>query len=307
MKILGIFPIIFTALVGRSTRAVSFPFTSISISPLFIGRDSLIRVVANRKVMFQVYISNDLISDQVIASGTINSAGTYTYTYHNDYTRLNNELYIKYTTTLKPYESSHIQMNATNPSYVNLFDNENVVSDSTMCELTDRTTWYERHVTYGFENFDQTYYTDYYHKIRLQDFKIKVSNSDKPFFDCKPSLYLNNETGIFNGIGSGKTVLLALKLKEVSDGYTFELSEPLYVHKETLLLSKEKKDGFVQTKHIYLPRNEMRNQDQVKGYFGLEDFGIDCDFVKHNFDFRALKNIMGDCRNSQYCIQREYA
>ena len=306
MKILGIFPIIFSAILGRGSKATITRRDSLfSISPLYIGRDTLIQVKTKDKMEFQIYINNDVVSNKLIMEETISSGGTYVFKYDNSYTRFNNEIYVRYKINSTWTESDHKQMDVASPGYINLYDNESITSQYVVSELN--LSWSEKHVKYSFENFDETYITDYYHAIKLSDFKIKLSNSNKSLFSCKPYLILNNESGIFNDIATGKNIQLNLKLKEVSDGFTFELSEPLYVHKETLLLSKERKVGYVQTKHIYLPRNEMRNQAQIKGYFVFEDFGIDGDFVKHSFNFRALKNIIGDCRNSEYCIQREYA
>ena len=72
-----------------------------------------------------------------------------------------------------------------------------------------------------------------------------------------------------------------------------------------MLLSSTPPATSVKTKHIYLPNNGIHDQDKYECYFALRDFGIDKDYVIHNFEFKAIKNLFGDCQNSKYCIIRE--
>ena len=168
-------------------------------------------------------------------------------------------------------------------------------------------TCVERQVRYAFEGFEGLYAPAYYHKIQLSDFKIKLEKEDISFFTCAPTLVIRNYDGAFDGIeGSGETVTFDLKLVERSDGFTFALANDYFVDSETLkMYSTRQGMTTAKTKHIYLPINEMRNEDKYECYFQFNDFGIDKDMVFHHFELKSEKNIFGDCNNSKYCIVRE--
>ena len=140
----------------------------------------------------------------------------------------------------------------------------------------------------------------------MTDFEILPDQISQESFSCNPALVLKNVNGVFDDIdGANSSVAFNLQLIKTEDGYSFELADDLYVDKQTLLLSSSIKEGYVKTKYIYLPRNDMREQSNYDAYFVFEDFGINNDVVFHKFELKATKNIFGDCRNSEYCIQEE--
>ena len=102
-----------------------------------------------------------------------------------------------------------------------------------------------------------------------------------------------------------KSLFICMNREDLA--YTFELKDDLYVNRETLRLSSTPKEGYVKTRHIYLPVNEMQNQSNYDCNFVMTDFGIDKDMIVHNFKLKALKNTFGDCSNSKYCIIRKSA
>ena len=141
----------------------------------------------------------------------------------------------------------------------------------------------------------------------FSDFKILLNKDDKKFFSCTASLLIKNYNGVFDGIdGSGEYATFDLKLVERSDGFTFALAKDCYVDSKTLKMYSQKQ-GLTcpKTKYIYLPINEMRNEDKYECYFQFSQFGIDNDLYIHQFQIRSEKNIFGDCSNSKYCIMRD--
>lgn len=303
-----IIPLILTIFASKTTKATTLPFESFLISPFYSNKESTI--VVNTKssyLKFFLFIQNDKNMNVCILQDEITSSGKYTYKYDNSYTRTKNKVYVRYSTDGSTYsDSPSIDRNIVRSSYEYITNNQNMYADQTLGIITGDGITIDRHITYSFAGFEGLYIPNYYHKIDLSNFAIGLANSYHPFFTCTPTLTIKNYDNAFKDItGAGETVTFNLKLVEGDHRYTFELADLVYVHTETLKMSSTKKSGYVQTKHIYLPRNEMRNQDKFESYFLFQDFGIDRDMVIHQFEIRALTNIVGDCRNSKYCVIRE--
>lgn len=295
------------AIIRPESGSSATPFDTISVSPLYLGKESTF-VIETRSAALQVkfYITNSLYTDKEIASKVIMSKGTHIVKYNNDSTvSSGNQLHIAYKVMKGFILSPKINMNVATDTNRHLVDNQSFNSNSYVYVLDYSTlTWSSHKVNYGFSNFDGLYIPDYYHKIKLDDFAVSVTSGDTKLFKCNPSLYIKNVNGVFNDVSTADMVEFKLKTVDTLIGFTFELQDILYVNKETLILSKTAKEGYVATKHIYLPRNDMQNQDKYKSIFAIYDFGIDRDLLRHDFELRALKNIIGDCQNSEYCIQR---
>ena len=308
MKTILIFPLIL--LTPFSSRLViqpkGNPFETITVSPLYYDKETTFIIYTKVALLqIRVFISNDVFDNQKIIETTFTRSGKHILKYNNQYTRSVNEIQVAYKNTRTWVTSDVVTMRVMSESYRNVVDNQGFSSSNYVNVLSYSTLrWTSHKVNYQFTNFDGLYIPDYYHKIKLDEFSISVDSADLDLFKCTPSLVLTNVNGAFNDISTNQSVEIELKTKKTSTGLTFELKDILYVHKETLLMSKTQKDGYVPTKHIYLPRNDMKNQGKYKAYFALQDFGIDHDFVRHNFEMHALKNIVGDCQNSEYCIQR---
>ena len=164
-----------------------------------------------------------------------------------------------------------------------------------------------RQLNYSFSGFEGLYVPTYFHKIDLSDFRILITKADHPFFNCTPSLVIKNYNNAFSGIeGAGENVVFPLKLVEKNDGFSFALVNEYQVDTESLrMYSSIDLMLMPKTRHIYLPRNEMQNQDKYQCYFQFNDFGIDNNLVIHQFEIKATQNIFGDCSNSKYCIIRD--
>lgn len=305
MKILMIIPMLTLSIVSRS-RATTLPFESISITPFYNKKESTIVVKTNSSYLrFLVFIKNDKYLNICIASDTITKPGTYKYTYNNEYTRPKNQVYVRYTTDTVFNDSPSFSRDIAKSTYRYIEDNQGFSSNNTLAVLNGNLIWTTKTLSYEFEGFEGIYVPQYFHKIRLKDFSI-IPTSDLDLFSCDASLIINNYNDYFNDIeGSTDIVTFDLKTAYKTPVYYFELKDYLYVDPETLLMSSESKTGYVKTEHIYLPVNEMHNQTQYKCYLYMRNFGIDNDLVIHQFEIKALKNVFGDCSNSQYCIMRE--
>ena len=307
MKLLSIFPLLFISLTSKAVPSSYLKgIDSVTILPLhFYGTDT--KIIVNSRVgsgSLKIYISNDTYQDQLIVSEKIYKSGSTVITYDNFYTRESNQIYVSLNNSIILETSDPVTMNAVHDSYRYIVDNQSLVSTGIVYTIGSTLKWKGHKVTHSFKNFDGLYIPDYYHKIRLDDFAINLAINDLELFDCTPFLIITNVNGVFNDIATTSSVEFPLNLVATKTGYTFELKDTLYVHKETLMLSKIAKPGYVATRHIFFPRNEMKNVDKYRCVFALQNFGVDKGFVRHNFEIRAIKNIIGDCQNSEYCIQR---
>ena len=301
-------PILLTSLTSN-TRAMVPPFASITISPFYTSGESTIVVdTKSSKLNFYVFIQNDLYMNRCIVSDSITKAGTYTYKYDNSSTRSKNTVFIRYYTS-KPTEavdSEHFSRDIAKSSYELIEDNQSIESHNDLVVVRGNGTYSTRKIKYSFFGFDGLYVPSYYHKISVADFGITMTNTDVPFFKCEPSLVIKNYNHIFDDVeGANDTVTFPLKTKGFKTGHSFLLKNDLYVNPETLMLSSTQKEGYVKTKYIYLPINDMQNQGKYECYFAFTNFGIDRDMLIHSFELKALRNTFGDCSNSKYCIIRE--
>ena len=304
MKMLLVFPFILLTQVGPN-RVIS-PFESISISPLYTNKETKIEVRAKSKnLRIMLYIQNDKYSSQCCLDETIASSGRHIFTYRNEYTRLKNKVFIRYATGSNYVDSPTVDRNTSRGSYRTISNNEGFSSSSTVAILKPNLTWETKQIDYTLHGFDGLYVPKYYHKIDFDDFYIETDPDYPSFFDCSPSFVMKNYNHYFDNItNANETVTFNLECEEAVNEFYFKFANDMYVHPETLLMSSTQKEGYVKTNFLYLPINEIQNQEKFECYFMLQNFGIDKDAVLYPFEIRALSNIFGNCNNSRYCILR---
>lgn len=313
MKTIFLSGLLITSLVAieRPTKPVEI-LSSFIITPLYTNEET--RMVVNipsdpsrtsLDVRVNVTLVNDLYPDGVtILNEQINRCGEIGFTYNNKYTRPENELRLTYGNLTVGNTTSSIFLKPVKGSKVETIDhNGQITSDNLVYIYKKSTGWISTKITSTFTGFDDYYVPDYFHKINLNDFKITTSIDCPSILGMEPSLLISNVDGIFNDV-SNEDELVSFKLKpKISENFcTFSLENPLFVDKETLLMSSTYKEGYVKTNYIFFPRNQMKKQEDFEAYFQLRKFGPDMDTIIHPFKLRALKNTIGDCRNSEYCV-----
>ena len=307
MKTLIIIPLLIVPLISRN-RASSRLFESIKISPLYLNKTSTIVVTTNNPYLtFSVYLDNDRYSNKVIVTDEIKKPGTYVYKYENTYTRLKNQVHIRVSNGITTKESDLIERNIKNTNYQFIDNNGTIVSQNDVLVFRNDMACERRHLSYSFNGFEGLYVPAYFHKIDLSDYVLGIENEEHNLFECSPTLVVNNYESAFSEIsGESENVVFNLEAVERNNSFTFRLKDDYFVDPLSLKMSTQKNiNTSIKTQHIYFPRNEMRNQDKYKCYFVMNDFGIDkCQIIYH-FEIMALKNILGDCSNSKYCIVKD--
>ena len=103
---------------------------------------------------------------------------------------------------------------------------------------------------------------------------------------------------------------IVFDLNLVDDGtyhYTLQLNQKIYVNPFTYQMSRQPKNGYVETKYIYLPKTGF--SDLNKLYFEIkgEQLGTMHLNFEYKFSVQSSKSRIGDCVSSEYCIKGEDA
>lgn len=253
-----------------------------------------------------VYIENDLYtSGKLIYTASIKKKGTESFTYNNQYTRTSNKLRIEW--KLKTDKTSHtatVNPGISNGEIINLNSSEykvTSVSNITAYSALNGTRTSKQKLT--FYNFEEKYIPDYYHKIDLTNFKIKNETNFPSELICESATFsISNVNNIFYRFTSGTAARFNLDMVLMNGSYTFVFKDPLYVNPTTLEMLPSNEEGFVRTKHFYLPRNLKRTEETYLCQLRVNEIGIDNNDYIVNFRYKSLLNIIGDCHNSEFCI-----
>jgi hypothetical protein len=285
------------------------PFNSITISPLYKNQTTIIVLDTDSSYLsFSVFLKNDKYKSLEILNRTITKPGKYIYTYDNAQTRTKNQIYIKYKASENgEYKTSDLQQfNIVIGTTRYVSSEEALETVGTLGVFKSDLSFETVRITYNFEGFDDYYGPDYFNKLNLNDYHIRIDQKYHPFLDSTITLVIKTEDNIFKDCGGmNNGGVFNLRLVEKDDYYTFELANTYYVNPVTHLMSSEPKNGYVQTNNIFFPINDIKNQDKYEAYFAMRNFGIDKDYLIHKFGICAANNLMGDCFNSQYCVVRE--
>lgn len=286
-------------------------FKSFLSTPLRTSGDTVFYVDAiasnDQPIDFSVTIYNDLYKDGVkIYEKKIVSSGSFKHTYNNAYTYGSyNEIELTITMFGKTNKYRRYA-NVAKGTYEYLDKNKKLIAHYDTYRWNGN--WSSGKQEFEFVNFDELYMPNFYQKIDLNDFKIKVTGLAEELFSFTGILSINNVRGMFQGLcqpGFTRVAKIPIVSEKLDTGvYSIKTHQQLFVNKQTLQMSLEKGDGYLPTKYIYLPRDEMRYQNEIECSLSLENFGPDGDQISHSFTLKALTNVMGDCHNSEYCIIR---
>lgn len=268
-----------------------------------------ISAVASTKDVFyyEIYIINDLYPDgELLFSGSFSSKKSKTYTYDNELTRTSNKISIKWhTSKIKKINVISHTVEMCKPKTIRIKESPyKYESTSNSLLYSSAVGWKLVPQTLTFSNFDDHYVPDYYHKIDLSNFKI-TCNAGYPgeLNYGNAFLYVSNANGKFNYLEqTGSKAVVTLSIKTSSRGYEMSFLKPLYVDQLTLQMSSTPRTGFVKTNYFYLPRDEKRFEEEYEFDLRINGLGIEKSTFVTTFRYKSVLNILGDCRNSKYCV-----
>ncbi len=314
LKALFLLPVVLPTNVTRfSVPSYSYAnkFDYIEVPPLNLpgGGKTAIKV----KVSFStskinkcsIVIKNDSYPDGVTiySISRRTKSFNFTYEYDNAYTKLN----------------SILEFHATDVSMLSLYPEMTtypIISPATYKPDSlvniyyhgKQFGWQMEREYFEFRNFTEYYVPDYYHKVDFSEFSIyreAASSTGIPY--TRASVLIDNYQGIFSDIGSlqtnGTQVHVPLELIE-DDTHTchFAFKEKMYVHKTTLKMSLTQKEGYVETRHLYLPKRGMVEQENFKFQFSIVDLGGSKALFTHRMNVKAPIDIVGSSATAEYYI-----
>lgn len=253
----------------------------------------------------KIYIVNDLypngylISEQ---SGRLSSK-TKIIKYDNSATRSSNSIKIVYTIgSQSEVITSHTVMTITRET--KQISNNQVMTSPVKALTYIGDVWNEVNVSYTFSDYSECLMPTYYHELDLSSLNFNCSNTNFATNICNDiNLLITNREGVFDGFDHDElNATIPLSLISDSKGNHLAFKEVMYVEPNTLLMSKTQKQGYVETKHLYFPRNEMKYQGDYEFSIIFKNFGINKSSLSSKHKIKALINTLGDCYNSEYCI-----
>ena len=190
---------------------------------------------------------------------------------------------------------------------IDLTDPDRITSYSNIVTYTHDGGISTENETYLFDGFSTLYIPDYYHKLDLSSFRIKVgSDSIDSFRYTVAMFYIYDPKELFEEFAnykSGEYVFIPLEFMKNEDGYYYLKSKnALYVNPINLKMSLAYKKDYIKTRHIYFPINQRKNEDTFRFGLTISDLGYNMAYISHSFKVKTYKNIIGDCKNSQYCV-----
>lgn len=295
-----------------ATPITKTPFVeNILIQPLHLdGRFSEINFSVNTTRTSPLTVTIKLINDYypdgvAIYKKIFTNTGDNIFLYDNSYTRPTNTISISWgvkttsTTTvsheIEVSKASSIRLNSEKYSYK---------SNSSCLSYNKKKGWASLNEDITFVNFIDLYVADYFHKLDLSDFYF-LDNSKFTHTITAGDILLEiqNVNGAFKNLNAKNNSLqVPLKLVKDTDCYYLTPKEVLYVNPLTLDMSSIERDGYVKTNHIYFPRNGRRFENEYSCRIGITKFGLDGSQFVTSFKYKSLRNIIGDCRNSEYCV-----
>lgn len=296
---------------GLPKRAVPArnTFSSFYASPLYLNDFSHFYMSAtassSTNITVKVTLFNNLFPNgKEICTHTFKSKSTFIYKYDNKYTQNNgNELQLTIITGKSTTVTDKLAIEVCKPSKIVLNEERSIRSNSRIYYYSN-TGWKSVYEDLTFDGFEDYYVPDYYHKIDFSLFKVSSSKSLDELLDAKAAFYISNKDGYFDGFtSSGDYSKFDLEfIEDGTNSFHLEFKNRLFVNQLNLKMSNEKKADYVETKYLFLPRNEMRHQEDYDCYLSFEKLGVDKLTLSFHFKLNALINTIGDCHNSEYCI-----
>ena len=157
--------------------------------------------------------------------------------------------------------------------------------------------WYVLNDIHVYNKFDIEMFTfeEYFDEL-----KIPVEN-------CSIELYIPAIYGLFNDLSitevERQRAVISLRLRENDDlSYSLVFNQALYVNPFTYEMSRSPKNGFVQTKYLYLPKTGFASQEKLDFRIVGEQLGTMLVDFDYHFSIEAERNRIGNCVTSEYCI-----
>lgn len=285
-------------------------FTYIEVPPLSYIADTKIKVegafLGNKSRSCSVYIFNSLFPSGKEVCSDSGRKGFFDFEFTLSKVYTTPDIYL----TFKELTSSrtvNIYPRFVLSPTITLNDSLEHVSYETITVYTHEDGVNYLNETYSFSGYKSLYAPDYYHKLDLSSLKLKTGCDNVDSFKYRSAfLYLYDPTNMFEEFIDYKTgdyLVIPLDFVKNEDDYYYPKSKnTLYVHPITLKMSLTEKNGYVKTRHIYLPINQRLNEQKYRFVISISDVGFNMAYISHNFLIKTYKNIIGDKNGGHYYV-----
>ena len=256
------------------------------------------------EIGIDVYLLNDLYPDGIKIyewSGKAQSK-VISFKYNNEYTRLENSIHYDIFEDSNKF-SYDFDIALARPTAKVISSDSNVFKSENKI-YSDNAFNRDSYETLRFNGFEDLYIPDYYHRLDLDDFSITQDCGlvQMPLQYSTIRLLITNRDGVFDDLfGKGEYASIPLTLVNENNVYRLSFENRMFVNKHTLRMSSEQKEDYVETRHLYFPRNEMKYQGDYNCVITFDNLGVDLNKYVYSFKLHALINTLGNCIDSEYC------
>lgn len=156
--------------------------------------------------------------------------------------------------------------------------------------------------TFSFKETADYFSTDQYYRLSLDNIYFTYQCEDS-FAYTESFLTTEDVNNVFSGLKNEfGDIEVPLAISYIDNKVYFTFRDTMYVSPSTLEMSLTPKDGYVQTKYFYLPRNKRNELDGYEFEIYTKNIGYNDTDVSIPLSFYSGRNVVGDCLDGDYCV-----
>ena len=157
--------------------------------------------------------------------------------------------------------------------------------------------------TFQFPDYIDYFNIDVYHRLTLDSISFQYT-SLRAFSYSGASLTYYDFDNVFPYIEHDNQHRISVPLSISMNNKTasFSYRDVMWVHPKTLQMSLTEKEGFVRTRHFYMPVNKKSYLLEEKMQITVWEAGGSKNDIHYELSYLASRDLIGDCNNSDYCV-----
>ena len=180
------------------------------------------------------------------------------------------------------------------------FRREPFIAKGNYLEIVDHKVYSDE--IYDFTNLNEYLSFSQSNKLDLSNISFKFTSSS-PFNCHNITLNIRDYKSVFPDIEKNNNLItLKMKYTQIDDDVTLSLDEELYVNVDTLEMSQNPKDNYVETDSVFVPTNKEDDFMGDEMFIRMVDCGYSLSDFNIPFNFYFSKKYVGECHESDYCI-----
>ncbi|MCQ2815299.1 MAG: hypothetical protein MJ227_03315 [Bacilli bacterium] len=183
----------------------------------------------------------------------------------------------------------------------NNYQNEDFIISDTMDSFSQNICKTE---TFSFKKTINYFPNVYYNTLSLNGIYFKYETPFPKFEYQNASLVIFDKNNIFPNLNKDKNHETRIPIDALyeSNRVYFKFKNRFFVEPNLNLISLEAKIGYLPTDEFYLPKNKLKEIEDVLFSIEINEMGRNKTTVIYPIDYLATRNLFGKCSNSDYCI-----